>query len=151
MEWNPVVETLSWKRFRKYSNDLLILPSPSLRFPFLSWPACGNLVSHNILHKIYKTPPSQTKNRERWWAKREEARRLRSPTSALSFPGKAATDPPASLPHAVNNLRNTPAAARALHPPSWPSPQTSILPLSSDRAPNKLRLREKLPPPLTLV
>lgn len=107
MQRNPVVGKNSRKRFSQYYSGLSISPSPSLRFPFLSWPGCGNLISHYFLHKTRKTA-SQTKDqkRERWCAEREEARRPPLPTSASSFPATAAADPPASRAHR-NTLTNT--------------------------------------------
>lgn len=71
---------------------------------------------------------------------KEEARLPPLPTSALSFPGKADTARRASLPRPAH-----PGAPRS--PSALPAFSHFRPPLSSDRASNKLRLREKLPLP----
>ncbi|VCW96972.1 unnamed protein product [Gulo gulo] len=63
--WKTQLETLL-----QIDNDLSVLPSLSLRFPFHSRPGCGTLLCHYFLHKICKTPASRTEDqkREPGWA-----------------------------------------------------------------------------------
>lgn len=79
--------------------------------------------------------PNRRSERDRRWAEKEARRRL-FPSRLRGFvlPGTAATAP-ASCPLHAANTRYT-RGRRTLHPPpSRPSSLTSLLPLSSDRAP----------------
>lgn len=101
---------------------------------------------------MYKTPPSKTKNQKRMVVSRERGGEAAT-SSHLCFvlPEEGGHSPIGLAPARRKKSHKHPQQpALSIRPPDI-SPQTSILPVSSDRAPNKLRLREKLPPSLTLV
>lgn len=116
------------------SNTPEICPaSPPLHVPSLSWPGCGHLISHCFLHKIFKTPPSQTKKKKKrasGGGPRERGGEATPSHLCSVLSGEAAAAP--------HNHRRP-----CVHLPSRPPPRTG--------PPTRDRLGETLPPSPTLV